>query len=430
MSANKKNNYKMENENEKKILIEILSKNNLKEFTKEIQEFKIKLINLMNSRKCNPDFELSPKIDYNKNHFLNKKRKKKICPIIREENTTDEIVAKVDLLIKEKKINPILEKRRKANYFYLIYEHNDKKLIENKLKGRFKDIEIKFSLNRNLNKYVELLIYFQKQKNLYLHHNSLKINGMIPYLLSTKESSKCVFKLRRKLKKSLENHKYYWMQKTLPTINKGESDEKCVISGKEFNLRTFHRNLYKVLNNNDNSVLNQFCYNFILEIKNMNIKILNEILCHYIILKAIDKINKRKKRINLIACDYNFSEYFEGSKKFFKPDLVLTIKNRLIIIEFKYRLDRCDQKIDALNCIHYKQYPSRLINYFKTNNMKEILHNINEVMILGIAFTNKDRICCGIIYELYSMEIFENLDYQTLEFYETMKQQKRRFKKL
>jgi hypothetical protein len=341
-------------------------------------------------------------------------------------------------------LKSIKQKRLKANNFYIFYKGLDTEDIRKGLKTNLiKGIIV--SIDEVYENLYCIHIYFKNQFKLQKHHNKLIISLTTPIELCSKpnenpdestniienhkiDPKQKIFQIKKKTKKGLLKN-YYWMKnRCKPIITDLSIDENIMI--KSTIHHQFYDYFYKLLSRDTTLSLNELCLAFIQEINRMNLGFYNEYVCNYIFINAIMKNNDEKEKpINIVSIDYRYREEVCNEILFFRPDMVLEFNNILIIMEFKYRVDRRNQKVDSIQCIHFKQYVARCLNYFKNNDCS-LYEKIDFVMVIGFSYSNDYERTCGMIYEIYEKKSIECDLYKTHLFVKTMKKYIKRFKNL
>jgi hypothetical protein len=323
--------------------------------------------------------------------------------------------------------------RKKANNFYLLYEETDINMIVQSLNNVFDDIVIISKENIN-SSYFWFHIRFNEQKKLHSKHNKLKVNGKSPILIFTKmrtNKMNQIFKIDRKKEPSCSQLRYSWINcRSVPIRKLTSKDETFQNEANNLTDIKFHDELLKLFQNHSNLSVDRICKAFLIELKKIRISFFNEILCNYIFIDAVVTNNLvNSSNIRIVGVDHRFKEEILGEELFFRPDFVCIYEDSLIIIEFKYRLDRRNQKFDSLNCLMFKQYGPRTLNYLKKNDSK-VYNYIKKVVYIGFSYSNSTRNTCGMMYELYNIKDIDCDSYKTKEFIDAMKMYRRRFKRI
>lgn len=362
-------------------------------------------------------------------HIISKKIKKSSDESMLKKKTyqDDIITSKMDYkIINDYKLKPLINKS-KANNFYILYRNISNVDATNLLLKSFPGAVI-----INIMKFDnEMLIHLHIpiQKELHLQHSKLVVNGNHPIGIYTKPKQSQNFHNDKTYKqpfaimKTPNTIKYDWMtncksQTIANVIEASDNFEKC----EKFS------DCIKLLLVNRKVCVNTLCLLFLKELRKMDVKSLNEILCIHIFLNAFTDIRDNIK-LKILGVDYRYIEKVLNYTLYFRPDLVCMYEDILIIIEFKYRSDRRNQTQDAMNCLKYKQYGPRVLNYYKINR-PTLYSNIRKVLLIGFSFTNVGILNCGSMFEWFDISEIDCESYKRLEFIIAMKQNKKRFKML
>jgi hypothetical protein len=242
------------------------------------------------------------------------------------------------------------------------------------LNNVFDDIVIISKENIN-SSYFLLHIKFNEQKELHSKHNKLKVNGKSHILIFTKmriNKMNQIFKIDRRKAPSCSLLRYKWINcRSVPIRKLTSKDETFQNEANNLKDIKFHDELLKLFQNHSNLSVDRICKAFLIELKKITISFFNEILCNYIFIDAVVTNNLvNSSNIRIVGVDHRFKEEILEEELFFCPDFVCIYEDFLIIIEFRYRLDRRNQKFDSLNCLMFKQYGPRTLNYLKKNDSK------------------------------------------------------------
>lgn len=351
---------------------------------------------------------------------------------------------KLENYISSLKLQEVNELRKMAKNFYILYNEISKELIIDCLAQSLKNMKIK-ALRRISDKLILVHITFYKQYKLHKNHSRLIVDNKLPVKLYTKakhfihnkennkhdnyNQSNNIFNICKELNKD-DKDNYHWMRdKPVPFLKGSSTDENHMID-KDV-LQDFHQYIYKLFNHQKYKVnCDNLCRSFLDEIDTLNLGLYNEYICNYIFMNSIIQVNNTmRNKLDILSVDYRYRENILNELLYFRPDIVLQNGDTLIVIEFKYRLDRKNQKLDAINCIHYKMYGPRLLNYLKENDY-ETFKEIECVMYIGFSYSYLNDTSCGIIYEVYNKSVVMTDSYKTDSFIRAMKKCKKRFKKL
>lgn len=342
------------------------------------------------------------------------------------------------------KLHEVNKSRKMAKNFYILYNEVNKETIIESLLDSFKNMKIN-ALRKISDDLTLVHISFYKQFKLHKNHTKLIVDGKLPIKVYTKAkhfidlkdnnkhndkiNTNVIFSISKKLKKQ-ENDNYDWMNKKPIPIKKGNSSNENEMIDIDV-IFDFHQYIYKLFNHHKYKVnCDDLCRAFLDEIDTLNLGLYNEYICNYVFMNTIIRINDNmRNKLDILSVDYRYREIILNEVLYFRPDLVIQNNNTLIVIEFKYRLDRKNQKLDALNCIHYKMYGPRILNYLKDNE-KETFEDIEYVMYIGFSYSYLNDTSCGIMYEVYNASDVMTDIYKTETFIESMKKSKKRFIKL
>jgi len=93
---------------------------------------------------------------------------------------------------------------------------------------------------------------------------------------------------------------------------------------------------------------------------------------------------RNNNQIFIFGLDQKFTEKILRHIICFRVDFILKYKNKLFIIEFKYRSDRRFQSTNAKKCICFKMYSERFLNVIKKFN-ENIFKDISLVYEVGLS---------------------------------------------
>ena len=106
--------------------------------------------------------------------------------------------------------------------------------------------------------------------------------------------------------------------------------------------------------------------------------------------------------------------------------MLLKFNDLLYVIEFKYREDRIGQSVNAQNCIKFKQYSERTLNFLEKNNNDEF-NEIKTVFEIGLGFSNIEKNIEADIYGVITKKKDFKRQYKSQEFVEYMRRNIKRF---
>jgi hypothetical protein len=164
---------------------------------------------------------------------------------------------------------------------------------------------------------------------------------------------------------------------------------------------------------------NQFCNFLKKELEKINTLCYSEDILRCKIAQYLFQFIESEKCM-LIGIDQKIGEIILGKKLEFRCDISFIFRNYLVIIEVKFKADRVAQEIDAYECINYRAYPQRTLNFLKDNHY-EVFKNIDFIFNIGIGYSTHQDLRTGIIFSIQKAKEFDLEICRTKKFIDEMK---------
>ena len=169
--------------------------------------------------------------------------------------------------------------------------------------------------------------------------------------------------------------------------------------------------------------IDNFCFSLLHDIKNGNFIWPNEDCLSMILAVKI----MQTMQPSFIAVNKKITESICGKDLTCKPDLFFCFQETIYVFELKYRPDRNEEDLNALNCLDYKQYPARIINFIRKNN-SSLLNSVIRVIEVGLAMEDDPEAKITVSARHLLLKDIDLDRYKTANFYTAMKRNKKRFK--
>lgn len=251
---------------------------------------------------------------------------------------------------------------------------------------------------------IEVKFLFKKQMRLRIKHCDLIIeNKYTPYSLENfpkNKNEKKMNPINDIVKKNI-NNEFTWLY------------EKNFYFEKEyFSTNTYNNEYTKVRKNIDNDIYkmlfipekfdgNKFCSNLKNYFSNLDVLFFNESILASTIFNFLAEFIDRNRILHeeglitdivIISLDHKFEEIIDSKVSHFKCDIVFYCEMKLYIGEFKFSNDKTNQSLNGINCITFKQYSERTINFLKKKStfVENVEQNIKEIIEFSIAIEKRD----------------------------------------
>jgi hypothetical protein len=218
-----------------------------------------------------------------------------------------------------------------------------------------------------------------------------------------------------------KSNNYFWIF-SLDDANMGNSSEYA--NEEETEIETGIFSIKELLVGD----LNLFCFMFKAALLKIETLIMNEDFMSAILLNELLLLATSIKSIKIIGFNAKMNEMILDTLVCFRIDLCFIWERTLVVIECKARLERGGGGLEGLQCIIFRQYTERLINFLRENNVKA--GEFDQILEIGLGYGGETDKAVTVAVWGRGIKEIKPYNYRTNEFLAALREKKKRFSRL